>query len=392
MARAGPNQDINDPTTILEVGKTFYDKSVDFGILQAVSNTENPDATGPPIIPITIPLKLFSGSIYSLDCSRITDQFTVEETRLEQSVINTYIDLAERFRNYYEILKDSLIGLSDYYSKSSTSIAPVASGSTPPPTGGFETQASGSFGGTSYDIDSILFFTSYEDTPVWSGDTPTDYNVNTYPQLLEAVNDLNGSFIDDSDDAVNEVYWWYRTFGAEQGFGASPPALATKIRLVDRFQEPSGFPYDYIQIVNTSDTVDRVIDVTMSSDYTGLCYDSLATRNESSSLLIQFGIGSHNNPESASYSGVNVSQSFTGSFSGTRNINLTLTHEIVIPPKKSVFVKTVAILFGSTPTNIGPVSLVGATYTTITGQPTLEGHATVTVNYPVHGNNTATAY
>lgn len=392
MARAGPNQDINNPTTMLEVGKTFYDKSVDFGILQAVSNTGNPNATGPPVTPITIPLKLFNGSTYSLDCSRITDQFTVDESRLGQSVINTYIDLAERFRDYYEVLKASLIGLSDYYSESSTTISPIASGSTPPTPPDFMTHASGSFGGTSYDIDSILFFTSYDDTPVWSGNTPTNYNVNTYPQLLEAANSLDSSFIDNSDSAVDEVYWWDRYFGAEQGFGAFPPALATRIRLEDRFQATSGFPNDYIQIVNPSPTSNKTIDISITADYTGLCNDAFASRSEVAQLSIIFGLGQHNDFASVSPSSVHQQQSFTGSFSGTRNINLTLAQEIIIPPKMSAFVKTYALITASTPTNTGPASLVGDTATIITGQPTLAGHAAVTVNYPTHGNNTATAY
>lgn len=392
MARAGPNQDVNDPTTMLEVGKSFYDKSVDFGILQAVSNTGNPNATGSPVTSITIPLKLFGGSTYFLDCSRITDQFTVDEPRLGLSVINTYIDLAERFRDYYEVLKASLIGLSDHHSESSTSIAPIASGSTPPTPPGFMTHASGSFGGISYDIDFVLFSTSYDDTPVWSGNTPTNYNINTYPQLLESVNGLNGAFVDNSDGAVDEVYWWDRRFGAEQSFGASPPAKATRIRLEDRFQEPSGFPNNYIQIVNPSPTSDKIIDISMTADYTGLCNDAFATRDETAQLSIIFGLGQYNDPTSVSPSSIHQLQSFTGSFSGTRNINLTLSHEIVIPPKMSVFVKTFALITASTPTNTGPVNLVGDTTTIITGQPTLIGHSTVTVNYPFHGNNTAIAY
>jgi hypothetical protein len=130
----------------------------------------------------------------------------------------------------------------------------------------------------------------------------------------------------------------------------------------------------------------------MTADYTGLCHDASASRSETAQLSIIFGVGQHNGFDSVSPSSVHQQQSFTGAFSGTRNINLTLAQEIIIPPKKSAFVKTFALITASTPTNTGPVNLVGDTATTITGQPTLAGHATVTVNYPVHGNNTAIAY
>ncbi len=394
MARIGPNQDINDPTTILEVGKLFYDKSVDFGILQAISDTGDPDSTGPPVIPITIPLKLEDGSIYDLDSSRITPEFTVDESRLRQSVLNTYIDLAELFRDYWSTLKDSLINLSDYHDVSSSVITPVASGSIPPTPPGFETHASGSFGGISYDIDSILFSTDYPDTPIWSGHTPTNYNHNTYPQLLNVMNDLSGSFVDNSIDPVEEIYWWDRFFGAKQSFGASAPALATVFRLHDRFQLPSGplSSRDFLQVVNPSDTDDKIINISLTADYSGFCGDVFASRSESVSLTILSSINDYNSFSSDNTTSVFDSQSFEGSFSGTRNINLSISKEVTIPPNKSVFIRTLGRILTTTPTNVGPVNLVGDMFTTITGQTTLESHAVVTVNYPNPGNNSANAW
>jgi len=389
MVRVGPNQDINDPTTILEVGKAFYDKSVDFGILNAVSNTQNPNATGTPIPTVIIPLKLENGSIYNLCCSRITNEFTVDEPNLNRSVINTYIDLAERFRNYWLTMRTILNDLNDYSDFDYTIVSPHASGSNE--YWGYVTGVSGSFGGKSHTAEFLTFATTMPDVPVWSGLGPVDYNYNTYPQLLNIINEINGSFTYSYLDNINEIYYWKQSEGFQKQFGTSP---AMRIYAGSAFDAgvsgihpgsivPGSSPLreKLLQIPNMSDS-DIDINIEITADYYGDCHDRFASRSEFAQVRIVSGIGNFNQYEYVDLDSTIDQQSYTGAFSGVRTINLSISEIITIPPYQSAFLTMDSYITTLIRTNSGPLSMQGDTLTSINGMPPIEAHAELALNYP----------
>lgn len=389
MARVGPNQDINDPTTILEVGKAFYNKSVNFGTLNAVSTTQNPTATGIPTPTIIIPLKLENGSTHDLYCSRITDEFTVDEPNLGRSVINTYIDLAERFRNYWLTMRTILNNLNDYLDLDYDTVSPHATGSNE--YWGYVTGVSGSFGGKSHTEESLIFTTTIPDIPAWSGYGPVNYNYNTYPQLLNVINEIDGSFLYRYLENINEIYYWKYSEGVQSVFGASP---SMRIYVGSAFDAgisgiyggsivPGSSPVreKLLQIPNMSDS-DIDVDIAITADYYCDCHDSFATRREFAQIRIVSGIGNFNQ-----YAGVNLDstiyqQSYISSFSGVRTINLSITETITIPPYQSIFLTIDSYITTNISTNTGPLLMEGDTLTSIEGISPIEAHAEFALNYP----------
>jgi len=386
VARVGPNQDINDPTTILEVGKFFYDKSVDFGILKAISDTENPLASGSPIPTVTIPLKLMDGSTYSLDCSRITDNFTVDEPKLGESVLNTYIDLAERFREYWLTMRNTLFSLDDSFNFGSTNVSPDPSGSQL--YGGYITGVSGSFGGKMYTINSIEFFTNIPDIPIWSGYGPINYNYNTYPQLLNVIDDTLGDFIYNEYEDVDAVYYWKKSYGTKKQFGINPSMRIYAGSAFDSSDGGSLVPAGgetrekFIQIPNLS-TIDMTIHVIITADYYGECKDEFAVRSEFAQVRIVSGIGNYNG-----YDSVDIDSTIHQldlpdiAFSGVRTINLSINEEIIIPPGKSAFLTMDAYITTDIHTGIGPVFMEGDTSVEIVGVAPVQVHSELSHNYP----------
>jgi len=180
MARVGPNQDINDSDTILSTATSYQNVSDIHGNLAAQSAAQNPSASGPPIVDISIPLKMSDGSTQQLDADDIGSPETGE--LVSNATIVTYIDLPERFREYWELLNASLDQINDYEFLTEEDIDPeIIIG------GGGDDGELGTLGGTSFTLTSQTFFPSNQEpkpTPEWTGEGPTNYNNITWPQLL----------------------------------------------------------------------------------------------------------------------------------------------------------------------------------------------------------------
>ncbi len=385
MARVGPNQDINDPTTILEVGKFFYDKSVDFGILKAISDTENPSASGSPIPTVTIPLKLMDGSTYSLDCSRITDNFTIDEPKLGESVLNTYIDLAERFREYWSTMSNTLSSLNDFFDYSSISVSPHVSGSQT--RFGYLTGVSGSFGGRNYTTDSVTFYISVPDIPSWSGYGPINYNYQTYPQLLNTINDTIGSSAYIHEEDIDAVYYWKRTYGTRR---TTSPAGLFNMYAASAFDAQRDSPFvgdigptrlKLIEIPNVSES-DMIINVKATADYYGESLVGDATRSEFVQVRIVSGIGNFNGSGSVELDSTIYQEVHLDIFSGIRTINLSINEDIVIPPHKSAFITMDSIVQSNLATVYGPLNLIGDTLVQIEGVTPVQTHSEISYSVP----------
>ena len=102
--RVGPNQDINNPETLIALAYVFQRQSDDAGDLLAQYNAQNPDITsGPTIIDVSIPFIKTDGSTQLLHGDSIEpsgDTFSYNTNLVSNSTIVTYVDLAERFRDY----------------------------------------------------------------------------------------------------------------------------------------------------------------------------------------------------------------------------------------------------------------------------------------------------
>lgn len=186
MARIGPNQDINDPITIIDLAYKFQQQSNRKGDFLAQSNAQNPNVTGSPICDISIPFKMINGSIQSLQGDNIDyDEGYIYNTDLvSNATIITYINLAEQFRDYWKILNNILDQLNDYDYLQEIDIEPeeiiVPDGSH------------GTLGGTKYIKTSYSHLPSESlSIPEWKGIGPINYNQLTYPQLLSQLQTIN---------------------------------------------------------------------------------------------------------------------------------------------------------------------------------------------------------
>lgn len=205
MTRAGPNQDINDPLTL----RNLLSKTSITSVLAKTRLDELNDTpfTGAQAIPISLELKLANGQ------SVIANTANPPESYWGQTVINTYIDQPERFRQYWKDLNiyglanlipddietayDFDIGLLDCVNTHINVYEPYPDYSSWPV---FQTRIqhikncefpmsiniSGmSISGVGYDVLS---------EPVWTGVGPTSYNYLTFPQLQDAFNSLEERF------------------------------------------------------------------------------------------------------------------------------------------------------------------------------------------------------
>ena len=197
MARVGPNQDINDANTLIELLLAYQTKSELIGNLLAQYLEEDITAEGPPIVNISIPRKLFDGSTQLLEGSdaKLFNQDEISNA-LSNSVLVTYVDLAERFRDYFEIFRETLLSISDT-ENTTEEILPSVPGEEPFP-GSYPTTLLGSEGGIETQIQTINFTISAPDIPAWSGSGPTNYNSGTYPQLFQINNATNRNFVGSS--------------------------------------------------------------------------------------------------------------------------------------------------------------------------------------------------
>ncbi len=362
MARTGPNQDINDPTTILEVNKFYYDKSVDFGDLKAISDSQDPDATGPPVTTVDIPLKLANGSTSLLDGSIVTDEFTADDPNLSVSVINTYIDLAERFRNYWELLRQSIVSLADFATTTTTAIPAIPSS----PVSGQAGFTSGALSSIQYDYSAGVFEVDYPDTPTWSGHRPTDYNQNTYPQLLNELNNLEASVNTSSSVEVDEVYQWTNWFIESQGI---PFAITRQINVSDTLSNL--FTVDAVEIPNFSSTENLIVDLTADASYNRTVASGaliIVTEQVTSQSFVamsghNFSIGSLDFVEEniTNYNSPGVTSVLV------TTLNASHTREIIVPPNTSAYIRVFATVWGDIESSIG-----GA----------MDGTSSVSISYP----------
>lgn len=200
MTRIGPNQDINDPTILEELRATAELAAVlandhnnaDDGIteIKSISPKIHPDNTR--IIPITTLLKKVDGS--ETEITGFTTSGTYKQENIDlymESVINTYIDQAERFRNYY----DQLTSIMNFWSNRDNG-SPFANP--------FITTQT-------VDIDFVDIHRGWAESNIsirqkdgyatinqseiiasidWIGNGPTNYNSGTYPQLSSAFDNL----------------------------------------------------------------------------------------------------------------------------------------------------------------------------------------------------------
>ena len=191
MARIGPNQDINDPETIINLAYVYQQMSNDKGDFLAQSNAQDPNAEGPPIVDVSIPFSIFDGSTELLFGSDISfDEGYIYDTDLvSRSVILTYVNLAERFREYWSTLNNVLGQLSNFEYSQDEEIPPAGPFTTIFPGNVIFTH--GSLGGTSHEQTSYSHLpTESRPIPEWDGVGPTDYNQLTYPQLLSELSGI----------------------------------------------------------------------------------------------------------------------------------------------------------------------------------------------------------
>ncbi len=244
MARVGPNQDINDPTTIIQLAFEYQRVSDSFGVFLAISTEEDIDATGPPIIDISIPFRKLDGSIellHATDIEKVSGKFIYDENLVSNAVINTYIFLAERFRDYWETLNSILSQINDWDTTNTSEIDPEG----PIVVSIFGgTLTHGSLGGTLYNKQSVFYSPSDPlPTPTWTGVGPTNYNHITYPQLLSELPGINQTGDVDSWETI----YWYSQFvdntgsqrSAESQFGKTEDFFSIDKQYVQFFNDES---------------------------------------------------------------------------------------------------------------------------------------------------------
>ena len=192
MARIGPNQDINDPETIINLAYLYQQMSDAKGDFLAQSNAQNPNAEGSPIVNVSIPFKILDGStelLFGSDILVDDGEFVYDTDLVSTATIVTYVDLAERFRDYWSTLNNVLGQLADFDFLQEEDIDPEGPFTVTIPTSQLYTR--GTQGGTSHDHTSYSHSpTEPVETPEWDGVGPTDYNQLTYPQLLSALADV----------------------------------------------------------------------------------------------------------------------------------------------------------------------------------------------------------
>lgn len=194
MTRTGPNQDINDPETIIELNYLFQQDSDIKGNFLAQSDAQNPNASGLPIIDVSIPFKMLDGStelLFGRDID-VDDlgEFIYNSGLVFNGTIVTYVDLAERFRDYWNALNNILDQLADFDYSQDEDIEPNGPFTTVFPNGFVFSH--GSLGGTAHDLSLYSHIpTESVETLEWDGVGPTDYNQLTYPQLLSALTSIS---------------------------------------------------------------------------------------------------------------------------------------------------------------------------------------------------------
>lgn len=327
MARIGPNQDINDPTTIIQTAFEYQQKSDSAGNFLAQFNARNPNVTGSPIIDISIPFKMEDGYTQFLEGSNIDlddEKYIYDENLVSNSTLVTYVDLAERFRIYWATLNNVLDQLDDYSYLQETDIDPE--GPFVVIIGG-NTRTHGSLGGIAYDQESYYHLPSGSlSTPAWTGVGPTNYNQLTYPQLL---NELYAIDIQQSSSsAIWDTIYWYDKNVDNSGDVRGATAFFGKERIISPIDQ------QYIQFHNGGSSAIEIemsinISATIDSRFS-TSYSSWAEIDDINSYPDPFGGLKSLLSSYISYTEEKLSPGGTTTLSTTRTIE--------IPPGKSAFV------------------------------------------------------
>lgn len=222
MTRIGPNQDINDPTSIIKLTKCFQTQSDLIGQFIAQSQMENPFFSGgSPITDVSIPFKRRNGTTTLINGSGIElddyGNYIYDYAIVSDSILVTYIDLAERFRIYWTELNDALDQLDDFnYRQSIEDFSPYESEPywlPAQPSGDGYWVMDGSLGGASYSGWLVHYYPDKQSEPIWSGNGPINYNEFTYPQLEQELTRISASgILDPVSESWNEIYWYRKAY------------------------------------------------------------------------------------------------------------------------------------------------------------------------------------
>ncbi len=201
MARVGPNQDINDPSTLENLRLLVEDVSVrandhnnaNAGITETKSQGVKVDEANTRLIPITTLLQKQDGS--NLEITGFTTSGTFKQDNIDQypdSVINTYINQAERFRGYYDSIVSSVNSWSDRDNGPIyvTPFVQSRTGVSGLPFGDHEGFSETNLRIAQKDGYAVIDQASIPTIIEWSGKGPNNYNANTYPQLTSTFTNL----------------------------------------------------------------------------------------------------------------------------------------------------------------------------------------------------------
>lgn len=195
MVRVGPNQDINNPATIIELSRLYDQSSDDLGRFLAESNAKDPNVSWKPIADVSIPFKMLDGSVKLFHGSGVNRDnagsiLTYDTDLVANAVISTYVNLAERFRGYWVLFNNVLDQLADWSHISESIIMPGVFFNVTLDNGG--TQSRGTLGGINITETTVTHLNLHPSSPLpeWSGVGPTNYNAGTYPQLLKELDNV----------------------------------------------------------------------------------------------------------------------------------------------------------------------------------------------------------
>lgn len=232
MTRVGPNQDINDPTALENLRAMAEDVAVITndhnnaynGITEnkSIDPSVHPDNTR--IIAISTLLKKEDGS--NAEITGFNTDGTYKQENLDlytESIINTHIDQAERFRNYYDTIVSIINSWADRDNGVPIVTPFIASQTTtldiPSSHRGWAKSNINIMQKDGYlTVDNLQIPISID----WSGNGPTNYNSNTYPQLMSEFRNLGlGEQVQpyfDVNDVFNRFPGYYSSANETDGF------------------------------------------------------------------------------------------------------------------------------------------------------------------------------
>ncbi len=319
MARTGPNQDINDPNDIIKLGHRYQLRSENLGNFLAMSTTKDPNATGPPIVDVSIPFRIGDGSTFFMDATDISvgeigGVFLYDTDLVSSANIITYVDLPERFRDYWSEMRNVTSALEDFFFLTEQ----TSPGFSDPQD--IYLEEDGSLGSVNsvYRLGTFIFQGEDSTLGPWLGFGPTNYTSETFPQLLGVADGLISPGFIGLFQAEWDTNYFYKRGGTLLGFGFNFPFSSRFVQ----FYNP------YTSNISISLSVSMMA-VHASSGFV-LQYESWAEIDN----LDFFPIVSDLTTLSSYVKLTNSSSSTTKTLSNTRNV--------IIPPGKSAFIRAEA--------------------------------------------------